>query len=94
MTTLGSLVNKTMSMEDVRNKMKARDDSQKGSLGKRPYGFFESKKFEVGSGSGSNKNLLLEKAPYQVQGQSQGSGRPGNGAKGQKCDRCLGPHTL
>ena len=48
MTTLGALVNKAKSMEEVRNKIKARKETQNGSLGKRPYRFFDNKTFEVG----------------------------------------------
>ena len=63
-------------------------------MGKRSFGSFEGRKFEVGSGSGSSKKPTYEKAPTQDQGSSkgQGSDKHGLGAKG-KCDRCLGPHT-
>ena len=38
MTTLGALVNKAKVMEEVRDKMKAKDEAQKGNLGKRSHG--------------------------------------------------------
>ena len=67
-TTLRALVNKAKAMEVVRDKMKAKDEAQKGSLGKRSYGFFESRKFEAKSSLGSNKKPMYEKAPSQGQG--------------------------
>ena len=65
--TLGDLINKVKSKEEVRTKIQAQDEQQKSSLGKRPFGaFLESKKFEVGSGSGAGKKLTFEKAQGQV----------------------------
>ena len=48
-TTLGDIVNKAKATEEVRNKMKVQDDAQKSVLGKRSYGSYEPRKFEVGS---------------------------------------------
>ena len=36
-TTLGDLVNKDKVMEEVQDKMKAKDEAQKGTMGKRSY---------------------------------------------------------
>ena len=68
MTTLGALVNKAKAMEEVEDKMKAKDESQKGSLGMRSFGSYKGMKFEMGSGSGFNKNWMYKKAPTQGQG--------------------------
>ena len=43
-TTLGALVNKAKAMEEVRDKMKAKDASQKGSLGEEILRVFRRKK--------------------------------------------------
>ena len=64
-TTLGTLVNKAKAMEEVRDKTKAKDGSQKGSLGKRSFESYEGRKFETGFGLRSNKNPMYEKAPIE-----------------------------
>ena len=61
MTTLGALVNKAKAMEEVRDKMKARDDGQRGSLGKRSFDSFKVRKFEAGSDLGSSKKPTYER---------------------------------
>ena len=67
-TILSTLVNKAKAMEEVRDKMKAKDRS----LGRRCFGSFKERKFEAGFGSGSSKKLTYEKSPTQDQGSSQG----------------------
>ena len=80
--TLGDLINKVKSKEEVRNKIKAQDEQKKSSLGKRPFGaFLETKKFEAGSGSGAGKKPAYEKAQGQVSSQGQGQGGSGGGSK-------------
>ena len=92
--TLGDLINKVKSKEEVRTKIKAQDEQQKSSLGKRPFGaFLESKKLEAGSGSGAGKKPMYEKAQGQVSSQGQGQGGSDAGSKREQCKRCLGPHN-
>ena len=43
-TILGALVNKAKAMEEVQDKMKAKDEGQKGSLGKRSFRSYGGKK--------------------------------------------------
>ena len=71
-------------------------------LGKRSYGFYEPKKFEAGSGSGSYKRPAYEKSSVPGQGQTQVQSsasaagtvdKPGSGIK-IICERCRGPHPV
>ena len=59
-------------------------------MGKRPYGFYDNKKFEAGFDSGSSKKPMVEK----TQSQGQSGGKTYNGIKGQKCDKCMGPNAF
>ena len=60
-TTLGALVNKAKPMVEIKSKIKAQDDLQKGSLGQRSFGYFENKKFKTGSSLRRNKKPMVNK---------------------------------
>ena len=87
--TLGALVQKAKSMEEIRGKIKAQSEPQKSGLGKRSFGAYESRQFEAGSSSGPSKKQEFDKP--RGQGQSSFSGRSG-ASKRPKCENCLGPH--
>ena len=63
MTTLEALVSNVKSMEEIRNKMRIQEDTQKSGSGKWPYGSFEPKKYEVGLSSGPSKRIAFERTP-------------------------------
>ena len=63
--TLGALVYKAKSMEEIRGKIKAQNEPQKSGLGKRSYSTFEPRQFEAGPGSGTNKKQEFNKTQGQ-----------------------------
>ena len=96
MTTLGALVSKVKSMEEIRSKMRIQEDTHRSGLGKRPYGSFELKKYEADSSFGPSKRMTFERTLTASSSQSQSSvpvSKPSIGGK-PTCDRCMGPHTV
>ena len=79
-TALGELINKAKAVEEVRGKIKAQDEGQRGVLGKRSYNVYEPKKFEAGSSSGPSKKFTYEKPQNQGQGQGE-AGKPRTNGK-------------
>ena len=73
--TLRALVNKAKVMEESREKLKAQKGKVKATLGKRPFSSPGTRKFEAGSGLGSNKRQMMMK--LQNQGQNQNQVNPG-----------------
>ena len=63
--TLGALVNKAKMMEESREKLKAQKGKIKATIGKRPFSSPGTRKFEAGSGSGSNKKQMMMKPQNQ-----------------------------
>ena len=66
---MGELISKVKMMEELRNKMKIQDGPVK-VLGKRSFGYFRGKNYEMGSGSGPgvNKKPSVERIQSQEQG--------------------------
>ena len=82
------LVTKARMVEELRNKIKVQDHASKSVLGKRAFGYFGGKNYELGSGSGFGKKATVEKT------QPQGQGSQGNTSYGKikKCNICFGLH--
>ena len=82
--TLGALVQKAKSMEEIRGKIKAQSEPQKSGLGKRSFGAYESRQFEAGSSLGPSKKQEFDK----TQGQGQSSyGRRFDISGRPRCDK-------
>lgn len=58
-------MNKTKSMEEIRDKIKAQQDLQKGTIRNGHLGFYGKSKFKARSSSRSNKKSMMEKPQNQ-----------------------------